>query len=211
MDHSQFKANQTAAVYVADALDPPTQEAFEMHMMGCPECVEDVETWRAVKINIPSRVRPVRTTTVVARRLRAVASWRLAATLLIGGAVGATGGWFGRAAQAPDLNSNRIVFFSMPAVERGSGECTPLRLSSESTLAVVRVPGVSSDRSLVAVDSEKHELAGDSYGVRLQPDGSRLVRVAVRVLVDRAVHLETIGPNAEEEPIGCITGSLAPP
>jgi len=57
MDHSQFKANQTAAVYVADGLDAPTQEAFEMHMMDCPECIEDVETWRAIKVNIPSRVR----------------------------------------------------------------------------------------------------------------------------------------------------------
>jgi hypothetical protein len=42
MDHLQFKANQTAAVYVADGLDASTQEAFEMHMMACPECVEDV-------------------------------------------------------------------------------------------------------------------------------------------------------------------------
>jgi len=53
MDHAQFKAKQTAAVYVADGLDERTLEAFEMHMMGCTECVEDVESWRAIKVNMP--------------------------------------------------------------------------------------------------------------------------------------------------------------
>ena len=43
MDHTQFKANQTAATYVADGLDEGTLEAFEMHMMGCTECIEDVD------------------------------------------------------------------------------------------------------------------------------------------------------------------------
>jgi len=47
MDHIQFKANQTAAGYVANGLDESTQEAFELHLMGCSECVEDVEVWRA--------------------------------------------------------------------------------------------------------------------------------------------------------------------
>ena len=44
-----FKANQTAAAYVANELDEHSQEAFEIHMMGCSECVNDVEAWRVIK------------------------------------------------------------------------------------------------------------------------------------------------------------------
>ena len=69
MDHSQFKANQTAAVYVADGLDERTLEAFEMHMMGCTECIEDVESWRAIKVNMPTRARPARAPAVLGRNL----------------------------------------------------------------------------------------------------------------------------------------------
>ncbi len=218
MDHSQFKANQTAAVYVADGLDPPTQEAFEMHMMACPECVEDVETWRAIKINIPARVRPATAASAAARRARAegrgmgqsVGTWRLAASLLIGGTVGAAGGWFGREAQGPDLDSARTVFFNMPAIERGGGECVAVRLSADSTMAMLRIPGIAAGRTLVAVDSEKHELAAGSYAVRVQPDGSQLVRIDTRMLVDRAVHLETRGPDGSTEPVGCVTGEIPP-
>ena len=67
MDHAQFKAKQTAAVYVADGLDDHTLEAFEMHMMGCNECVEDVETWRAVKLNMPARARAARAPAMLGR------------------------------------------------------------------------------------------------------------------------------------------------
>lgn len=53
MEHLRFKSEQTAAAYVADELDPAQREAFELHMMMCPECVEDVESWRAVKHHLP--------------------------------------------------------------------------------------------------------------------------------------------------------------
>ena len=213
MDHSQFKANQTAAVYVADGLDPSTQEAFEMHLMACPECVGDVETWRTIKVNIPTRVRPA-TALGIGRTARTVAqamgTWRLAASLLLAGAIGAGGGWFGREVQEPELDSARSVFFNMPARERGSEECTALRLSSNSKLALIRVPGVSAGQSLVAVDSEKHELADGTYSVRTQPDGSRLVRIDTRMLIDRAVHLEARGSDRSSEPVGCVTGEVNP-
>ena len=62
----------------------------------------------------------------------------------------------------------------------------------------------------VAVDSEKHELAPGSYFVRMQPDGSAIARIEARVLIDRAVHLESVGPDAATEPIGCVTGEIAP-
>ena len=213
MDHSEFKANQTAAVYVADGLDAPTQEAFEMHMMACPECVEDVETWRAIKINIPARVRPAAS---ASRRARAsgravgqsLGTWRLAASLLIGGTVGAAGGWFGREAQGPDLDSTQTVFFNMPAVERGAGECVSVRLSADSRVAMLRIPGIAAGRTVIAVDSEKHELASGSYAVRVQPDGSQLVRIDTRMLIDRAVHLETRGLDGSTEPVGCVTGEV---
>jgi len=208
MDHSQFKANQTAAVYVADGLDASTQEAFEMHMMACPECAEDVETWRAIKINIPARVRPA---SGLGRRIRAthdMGTWRLAASVLFAGVLGVAGGWFTHASRGPDLDNTSTVFFNMPAVERGD-ECTALRLAPDSKLAVVRVPGIAAADGLIAVDSEKHELASGSYVVRTQPDGSDLVRIETRVLLDRAVHLETRKSDGSIEPLGCITGEIA--
>jgi hypothetical protein len=208
MDHLQFKANQTAAVYVADGLDASTQEAFEMHMMACPECVEDVETWRAIKINIPASVRPA---SGLNRRFRAghnTTQWRLAASVLVAAIGGLAGGWFSHAARGPELDSTQSVFFNMPAVERGGDECTALRLSPDSKLAVVRVPGVASGDSLIAVDSEKQELNDGSYFVRRQPDGSDVVRIEPRVLVDRAIHLETRKADGSIEPIGCITGEI---
>src|SRR4029079_13164864 len=106
MDHSQFKANQTAAVYVADGLDASTLEAFEMHMMACPECVEDVETWRAIKINMPSRVRPLSRTAVLGRKVRQPATWRMAASFLAVAIVGAAAGWFGRDGQSSSAGAD---------------------------------------------------------------------------------------------------------
>jgi hypothetical protein len=209
MDHSQFKANQTAAVYVADGLDASTQEAFEMHMMACTECVEDVETWRAIKINIPTRVRPASS---LGRRIRAtpnLGTWRIAASVLFAGVLGVAGGWFTRASQGPEIDSASTVFFNMPALERGGDECTALRLSPDSKLAVVRITGIAAPDGLIAVDSEKHELASGSYFVRTQPDGSDLVRIETRVLVDRAVHLETRKSDGSIAPLGCITGEIA--
>src|ERR1700761_1822715 len=90
MDHMQFKANQTAAGSVANGLDESTQEAFELHMMGCSECVEDVEVWRAIKLDMP-RQRPEVRTTVPRRRVTAFSNWRMAASLVGAGVLGATG------------------------------------------------------------------------------------------------------------------------
>ncbi len=56
MDHMQFKANQTAAAYVAHELDEHQQEAFEIHMMGCSECLNDVEAWRVIKTHLPDAI-----------------------------------------------------------------------------------------------------------------------------------------------------------
>jgi hypothetical protein len=209
MDHLQFKAKQTAAIYVADGLDERTLEAFEMHMMGCKECVEDVESWRAIKLNMPRTARPALAPATVGGHLHAAASWRMAASLLVGGILGAAGGWFGRAVQTPDIDSTQTVFFNVPAVTRGADECTPLRLAPDTQFAVLRVPGVSRDRHVIVVDSERRELPTNRYTSRLQPDGSHLVRVDRHILLGRAVHLEAKAPDGFGEPLGCVTGEVA--
>jgi len=203
MDHAQFKTNQTAAGYVAHGLDERTQEAFEMHMMGCPECVDDVEAWRAIKIDMP-RPRPVLHT--AARASSNYGNWRMAASLLLGAVAGAVGGWLGKSSQALDLDSTQTVVFNVPAVTRGAEECTALRLASDTKVAILRVPGVSRDLRVVAMDSEKRELPASRYTVRMQPDGSQLVRIDARLLDGRAVHLEARRADGSSEPLVCITG-----
>lgn len=205
MDHAQFKAKQTAAVYVADGLDDHTLEAFEMHMMGCNECVEDVETWRAIKLNMPSRARPARAPAVLGRSTQAAMGWRMAASLVVGGVLGTTGGWFGHESQAPNLDSTQTAFFNVPAATRGAGECTPLRIAPNTRFAVLRVPGVTRDRKVIAADAEKHELPAARYTSRLQPDGSHLVRIDTQALNGKDVFLEAQAPDGFGEPLGCVT------
>jgi anti-sigma factor RsiW len=209
MDHAQFKAKQTAAVYVADGLDEHTLEAFEMHMMGCTECVEDVESWRAIKVSMPSRARPMRAPAVLGRSTPAAVGWRMAASLVVGGVLGTAGGWFGHQSQTPNLDSTQTTFFNVPAATRGAGECTPLRLAADTRFAVLRVPGVARDRQVIAADAEKHELPASRYTSRLQPDGSHVVRIDAQVLDGREVFLEAHAADGFGEPLGCVTGEVA--
>jgi hypothetical protein len=208
MDHMQFKANQTAAGYVANGLDESTQEAFELHMMGCSECVEDVEVWRAIKLDMP-RQRPEVRVAVPSRKLAAFSDWRMAASLVGAGIVGAAGGWLGKSTTATDLDSTQTVVFNLPAVSRGADECTAVRLAPDTRLAILRVPGLSRDLRVVALDAEKRELPAGQYASRIQPDGSQLVRIDARALVGRLVHLEARRANGSGEPLGCITGAAA--
>ena len=207
MDHSQFKANQTAAVYVADGLDGPTQEAFEMHMMACPECVEDVETWRAIKINMPAKVRPlVRPATNIPVRSRQAPAWRLAASVLLAVSVGAAGGWLGHSTTHPGVSDGGTVFFNMPVLTRGAEECQPIKLAPRTTDAVVRLGGITGSSALVALNSDHKELPDGAYSVSVQPDGSRLLQIEVQALAGRAVHLEAQSADGTSEPLGCVTG-----
>ena len=207
MDHIQFKANQTAAGYVANGLDESTQEAFELHLMGCSECVEDVEVWRAIKLDMP-RQRPEVLTPAPRRRIAAFSDWRMAASWVGAGLLGATGGWLGKATTATDLDSTQTVVFNLPSVSRGADECTAVRLASDTRLAVLRVPGISRDLRVVALDSEKRELPAGQYASRIQPDGSQLVRVSSALLVGRPVHLEARRADGSGEPLGCVTGEI---
>src|SRR6185369_7947568 len=208
MDHIQFKANQTAAGYVANGLDEITQEAFELHMMGCSECVADVEVWRAIKLEMPRQQAEVRTLTP-RRKLAAFSDWRMAASLVGAGVIGATGGWLGKATTATDLDSTRTVVFNLPSVSRGADDCTAVRLASDTQLAVLRVPGISRDLHVVALDSEKRVLPAGQYASRVQPDGSQLVRVDAGLLMGRPVHLEARRTDGSGEPLGCIVGETA--
>ena len=207
MDHIQFKANQTAAGYVANGLDESTQEAFELHMMGCSECVEDVEVWRAIKLEMPRQRAEVRTLTP-RRKLAAFSDWRMAASLVGAGVIGATGGWLGKSTTATDLDSTRTVVFNLPSVSRGADDCTAMRLASDTRLAVLRVPGVSKDFRVVALDSEKRELPRSEYTSRIQPDGSQLVQIDAQALAGRLVRLEARRGDGSIEPLGCVTGEV---
>jgi hypothetical protein len=209
MDHAQFKARQTAATYVADDLDERTLEAFEMHMMGCTECVEDVETWRAIKLNLPRRVRPARTPALLGRGTQAAMGWRMAASLVVGVGVGVGGGWFGHQSQVPSLDSTQTAFFNLPAATRAGGDCTALRLAPDTKSAVLRVPGVAPDRRVIVTNAEKHELPASRYLSRLQPDGSHLVRIDAQALDGREVFLEASTADGFGEPLGCVTGEVA--
>jgi hypothetical protein len=205
MDHIQFKANQTAAGYVANGLDESTQEAFELHMMGCSECVEDVEVWRAIKLDMPKQ-RPTVHTLPQRRKFAAFSDWRMAASLVGAGVIGAAGGWLGKSTTATDLDSTRTVVFNLPSVSRGADDCTAMRLASDTRLAVLRVPGVSKELRVVALDSEKRELPAGQYASRIQPDGSQLVRIDSELLAGRSVHLEARRADGSGEPLGCVTG-----
>jgi anti-sigma factor RsiW len=220
MDHAQFKARQTAAVYVADGLDEQTLEEFEMHMMGCTECVADVESWRAIKLNMPRRRgvpgradrlgadRPTRAPATVGQGGPAAVGWRMAASLVVGGVLGAAGGWFGHETQAPNLDSSQTAFFSVPAATRGGADCTSLRYAPETKFAVLRVSGVSRDRKVIAADAEKHELPASRYTSRLQPDGSHLLRVDTQALEGREIFLEALAADGFGEPLGCVAGEI---
>src|SRR3977135_3258036 len=181
MDHIQFKANQTAAGYVANGLDENTQEAFELHLMGCSECVEDVEVWRAIKLDMP-RQRPEVRTAAPKRRYVAFSDWRMAASLVGAGIIGATGGWLGKSTTATDLDSTRTVVFNLPSVSRGADDCTAVRLASDTQRGGRRVRGISRVLHVVALDAEKPLLPAGGSTSRIQPDGSQLVQIDSRLL-----------------------------
>ncbi|HEY6484155.1 MAG TPA: hypothetical protein VIY54_11590 [Steroidobacteraceae bacterium] len=209
MDHTQFKTNQTAAVYVADGLDAGTQEAFELHMMDCSECVSDVESWRAIRVELPNAL-PAARPAPGARRSLAFSDWRMAASLFGAGVVGAAGGWAGKSALTADFTATHTIVFNVPAVSRGA-ECSVVQLASDTRLAVLRVPGVARGLRVVALDAEQQELPAAGYSSRVQPDGSQLVQIDAQLLNGREVRLEARRADGSGEPVGCVTGQVSSP
>ena len=229
MDHLRFKSNQTAAAYVADGLDPKTQEAFELHLLSCPECVDEVESWRAIKHSL---LRDVDTTegnhsaeqrqsdaaTAPGRaRVRAaaapprssLATARFAASLTAVALASAAAGWYVRSAQSPWSDSEAVAFFALPPVARGPADCTSLHLDGRTRVIALRVPGAVPDQQLVAVDSTGHDLASDSYSVRAQGDGSWLVRLDATTRLGDGIRFEARSADGTVDPRGCILSSAS--
>ena len=222
MDHLRFKSNQTAAAYVADGLDPKTQEAFELHLLTCPECVSEVESWRAIKHSLvrdatpePTRALPqsavtgqgspsARTRPYAPAKRSSLTTTRFAASLVAVALAGTVAGWSLRSAQAPWSDSEALAFFTLPPVARGPSDCTALHLDGQTRVIALRVPGAAPEQQLVAVDSAGHDLGADSYSVRSQGDGSWLVRLDAATLLRQDIRFEARSADGTVDPRGCL-------
>jgi hypothetical protein len=199
MDHVQIKSNQIAASYVANGLDEHTQEQFELHMLGCSDCLSDVEAWRAIKLHMPREAAP---RTYLSQRRNWWGGWGIAASVAAA-TLTAVSGWYARELYQPDVETMHTAFFSAPALTR-SDDCTPLRYAPETRSIILRVPRVREDRRVAATDVEGVELSA-GYSARAQADGSWILQFDPQTLQGRAVQLETRSGNFAEA-LGCVTG-----
>lgn len=199
----KFKELQTAAAYVACGLEEVVQEEFELHLMGCPGCVDDVEVWRCIKQEMPREgVQTARSRQV----LFPLTDWRMAASLVGVGVLGALGGWAGKALTVADLTSNQTMIFNLPNTTRGAGDCTLLKLSHQTRQALIRISGLARDSRLVALDAEHRELPAASH---TQMDGSRILTLDSSWLTPAGVILEAHeGDGDTAQPLGCLRGEL---
>jgi len=208
MDHMQFKSSQAAASYVANELSEHQQEAFELHMMGCSECLNDVEAWRVIKTHMPAPA------VIEAARppFRKVwwGGWGMAASFAAAMAVSAAGGYFASAARQPDVDSSELAVFNMPAITRAS-ECTQLPLAANARVLVLRVPGVSSERRLTIADADGKTVPSSLYSARLQRDGSWVVRFDAAYLQRASVQVVSSRSGTEDEVLGCVVATVVPP
>ena len=208
MDHIQFKSSQAAAHYVANELSEHQQEAFELHMMGCSECLNDVEAWRVIKTHMPAPA------VIEAARapFRKVwwGGWGMAASFAAAMAVSAVGGYFASSVQRPDVDSIELAVFNMPGLTRAT-ECTQLPLAANARALVLRVPGVSSERRLTVADMNGKPVANSTYSARLQRDGSWVVRFDAASLQRESVQLMSSRSGTEDEVLGCVVATVVPP
>ena len=207
MDHMHFKANQAAAAYVAHELDEPAQEAFEIHMMGCSECLNDVEAWRVIKTHMPDAV-----VMESARQFKKHwwGGWGMAASFLGAMLVAGAGGYYGDTFGRPSLDSSETAIFDMQPVTRSEG-CTQLPLAANTRAVMLRVTKVDSERRLAATDLDGKELASGNYNVRLQRDGSWVLRFEPSYLQHASAYIVTRKADSADESLGCVSAVLAPP
>jgi len=205
MDHLHFKADQTAAIYVSRGLDERAQEDFELHLMSCSECVDDVEAWRAIEAHMPPSARPHLARTSFA--LGSFKEWRLAASLIGIGIVAAASGWYVRPLADPELG--KTAFFNALPVSRGAFDCMPLKFSADTRWVVLRVAGVANDREVTALNSSGGPLTASGYSARRQSDGSWILQFAADTLSRRAIRLESHDAAGAVEPLGCISAEIA--
>jgi hypothetical protein len=206
MDHARFKADQTAAIYVSRGLDASAEEDFELHLMSCPECVDDVEAWRAIEAHMPREAQPA--APLAASASGGFKEWRLAASLVAIGILGAAGGWYARTFADPTLE--RTAFFNQLPLSRGGLECMPLKFAANTRQVVLRVAGVGSDRRVVALNAGGGELAARGYSARRQTDGSWLLTFAADTIARHAIRLESHAATGPAQPLGCVSSELPP-
>jgi anti-sigma factor RsiW len=231
MSHLAYKSSQTAALYVADGLPDPDREAFELHLMNCSECIEDVETWRALADGIAAErpaaaveARPVAVAVPspptsptqppqpalprVAARARP--AWAVAASVLMASALGLLCGRF-LGDRAPSIGDPSLAFVSLGAPTR-AGDCAVVRIAADARVVAIRIPGALEQTTLVATRVGGSALDRDRYSVRTQADGSWLVRLPVAALVGQEIELETRSAQAGEpaRPVGCVSAIAVP-
>ena len=229
MQHMRFKAEQTAAHYVADGLDNETQQAFELHMMDCDECVSDVEVWRALKANLPDAAnehttepalrslpdQPAVSAPVISLKSagerrparHAGPAWRMAAGLAGVGLVGVLAGWFAREAQGPGraLAAGEALVYNLPPVTRGIS-CAPLPLNAHASIVLLRIPDATPGATILARTADGASLAKEDYATRIQDDGSWVLQFRSAALRNRAVSLVIESPGQSPQSLGCVTG-----
>jgi len=208
MDHIQFKSNQTAAAYVAHELTEQQQEAFELHMMGCSECVNDVEAWRVIKIHMPA---PAVLEAQKPFRKLWWGGWGMAASFVGAMVVSGVGGYLASSLARPNLDNSETAFFNMPALTRGADECTTLAIAANAKAVLLRVPGVPSERRVIVTDSSGREAPANRYSAREQRDGSWILRFDAGWLQNDAARITSRAPGGSEEALGCVTAMVAPP
>lgn len=201
MDHARFKNMQAAATYVSGDLDERTQQAFELHLLECRDCLEEVEVWRAVQAGLrqTDTGRTVRT-----RDAAAAARWRLAASLAVIAVGSGAAGWYAHSFTGVALADEGIAVFSLPPVMRGAEECLPLRVDPGVELIALRVPNAATGWQLELMREDGTPIGENDYSVRTQMDGSWLLRMRARALAGELLRLQTRGGDGMTEPLGCL-------
>ena len=215
MQHIRFKAEQTAAHYVANGLDEKAQEAFELHMMGCAECVSDVEVWRAIKDNLPDAANeqaaemPIIGAMSGHAKLRPAHSvWRAAAALGGVAVVAGAAGWYGHALRGPGaaLASGQALFYNLAPATR-SVECAPFQIGQRASVVLLRIPGAVPNAKLLAQYIPGGTPAAPlQYHVREQGDGSWVLQLSANALRGRSIALAVQQANEAPLSLGCIAG-----
>jgi len=86
MSCARVKRDELVEAYLLGTLDEDVQEAYELHLFDCPECLDDLETLRALRYELAGTRKDIEAAAAV-RRLRPTSAWVLglaAAVVVIG-------------------------------------------------------------------------------------------------------------------------------
>jgi len=176
-------------------------------MMGCSECLNDVEAWRVIKTHLPDAI-----VLEPARQFKKHwwGGWGMAASFVGALVVAAAGGFYSGTLQRPNLDSSETAIFDMQPVTRSEG-CTQLPVAANTRAVVLRMTKVDSERQPLATNLDGMELAADQYNVRAQRDGSWVLRFQPEYLKHASAYIVTRKNGTEDESLGCISAAVAPP